>query len=168
MPGIVEQEVFALQARYNTEANRRLYAACGTLDDAKRKKLKGASFGSIHGILNHVLKGDRIWLARFEGHVVPSTGLSDELYADFSELREARAAEDARTEQFMATSLSEDLLGASITYVNNQGKTYRDPVPMLLTHFFNHQTHHRGQVHTLLRESGVPSLNLDLHRIANP
>jgi uncharacterized damage-inducible protein DinB len=87
-------------ARYNALANRRLYEACARLGGAERKKERPAFFGSIHGTLNHVLVGDRIWLARFGGEGTPSTGLDAVLYEDFDELRRAREHEDERIEAF--------------------------------------------------------------------
>ena len=93
---------FRRLARYNRLANERLYEACARLSDAARTQVRPAFFGSIHGTLNHILVGDRIWLARFEGREVPSTGLDAILYEDFAELRDARAAEDARIEAFAA------------------------------------------------------------------
>lgn len=154
-------------ARYNTLANRRLYEACARLGDDTRKKLRPAFFGSIHGTLNHVVVGDRIWLARFGGEEVPSTGLDTILYEDFDELRKARAYDDERIEVF-ASGIDQKFLGRTISYVNNEGKAYDDPVALLVAHFFNHQTHHRGQVHDMLTQTGVPPPVLDLHRIIKP
>jgi uncharacterized damage-inducible protein DinB len=77
---------FQLLARYNTLANRRPYESCARLSDAERKKHRPAFFGSIHGTLNHLMVGDRIWLARFSGEEAPSTKLDEILYEDFGEL----------------------------------------------------------------------------------
>ena len=87
---------FRMLARYNLLANRRLYDACTRLTDGERKRQRLAFFGSIHGTLNHIMVGDRIWLARFSGEEVPSKGLDAVLYEGFEELREAREREDAR------------------------------------------------------------------------
>lgn len=154
-------------ARYNTLANRRLYDACARLSNAERKKARPAFFGSIHGTLNHIMVGDRIWLARFEGAEVPSTNLDATLYEDFDELHEARRAEDARIEAF-ASGLDERSLAGGIRYMNNEGNVHADPVDLLVAHFFNHQTHHRGQVHDMLTQTDVPPPVLDLHRILRP
>ncbi len=89
-------------ARYNRWQNENLYGAASTLTDAQRKEQRGAFFGSIHGTLNHILLGDRLWLTRFAGGTAPSTGLDAILYEDFAELAAARAAEDARIETFFA------------------------------------------------------------------
>jgi uncharacterized damage-inducible protein DinB len=154
-------------ARYNALANRRLYEACARLSDAERKRRRPAFFGSIHGTLNHLMVGDRIWLARFSGEEVPSTGLDAILYEDFEELWEARQAEDARVEAF-AAGIDEGFLRGTIRYVNNEGRTCDDPVELLVAHFFNHQTHHRGQVHDMLTQTDVSPPVLDLHRVIRP
>ena len=154
-------------ARYNLLANRRLYGACARLTDGERKRQRLAFFGSIHGTLNHVMVGDRIWLARFSGEEVPSTGLDAVLYEGFEELREAREREDARIEGFVA-GIDEGFLGGKIRYRNNEGRTLEDPVDVLLPHFFNHQTHHRGQIHDMLSGTDAPPPVLDLHRVARP
>jgi uncharacterized damage-inducible protein DinB len=154
-------------ARYNALANRRLYEACARLGDAERKKERPAFFGSIHGTLNHVLVGDRIWLARFGGEEVPSTGLDAVLYEDFDELLRAREHEDERIEAF-ASGLTEGFLGGTIRYVNNAGKTYEDPIHLLVAHLFNDQTHHRGQIHDLLTQTDVPPPVLDMYRVIKP
>jgi uncharacterized damage-inducible protein DinB len=158
---------FHMLARYNSLANRRLYDACARLSDAERKRPRPAFFRSIHGTLNHILIGDRIWLTRFSGSEAPSTGLDAILYEDFAALRAAREKEDARIETF-AASLTELFLECTVRYVNHEGKLFEDPLPMLVAHFFNHQTHHRGQVHDLLSQTEVAPPELDLHRVLKP
>jgi uncharacterized damage-inducible protein DinB len=165
MDALVEH--FQMMARYNRLANERLYEYCGRLSDDERKLLRKAFFGSIHGTLNHLIVGDRIWMTRFEGGEIPSTGLDTILYEDFQELRTARGVEDARIERFVE-GLSVGYLEGTIAYVNNQNKLYTDPVRVLLPHFFNHQTHHRGQVHGMLSQAGIATPVLDLHRVLIP
>jgi len=158
---------FQLLARYNQGANDILFAAVAKLDDAERKKQRPAFFGSIHGTLNHILLGDRIWLGRFEGGTMASTNLDAILYKHFEELRQARAEEDARLSRLTA-GLDATFLDGSIAYVNNQGFEVEDPAGLLLAHLFNHQTHHRGQVHDMLSQTEVPPPSLDMHRVINP
>ncbi|MFQ5774217.1 MAG: DinB family protein [Kiloniellaceae bacterium] len=158
---------FRTLARYNRLANERLYAACARLSEAERKKVRPAFFKSIHGTLNHVMVGDRIWLTRFAGGQAPSTGLDAILYEDFDDLRTARAAEDARIEAF-AAGLTAEFLRGTIPYVNNEGRLFEDPVDLLVAHLFNHQTHHRGQVHDMLCQTDVAPPVLDLHRVLKP
>lgn len=154
-------------ARYNTLANRRLFEACASLSDAERKEDRPAFFGSIHGTLNHIMVGDRIWLARFGGEKVSSTNLDAILYEDFNELRRVRIFEDECIETF-AFGLNEGFLGGMIRYANNEGKTYVDPVSLLVAHLFNHQTHHRGQIHDMFVQTEVMPPVSDLHRVIKP
>ena len=159
---------FQMLARYNTEANRRLYEACARLDDAEYRKQRAGSFGSIHGLLNHILLGDRVWMWRFTetgGAVTPP--LNTELCSGFAELRLERVEHDAHIEAFI-NALNESFFTREFSYVNNAGKRCCDPAPLLLQHMFNHQTHHRGQVTVMLSQTAVRPPVLDLHRIERP
>lgn len=158
---------FQMLARYNRIANERLYEKCSELSDSEYRMNRAGSFGSIHGLLNHILRGDRIWMSRFEGGGQTTPPLSTVLYETFSELREARVAEDARIETFFG-NLRSDFAEQSFAYINNQGKSYVETALVAFSHFFNHQTHHRGQVHVMLSRTPVAPPSLDLHRIVNP
>lgn len=154
-------------ARYNTLANRRLYEACAGLGDAERRRDRRGFFGSVHGTLNHILLGDRIWMTRFEGAAAPPTPLDAELYADFADLTAARVAEDRRIEGFVAGLAAADL-DRAVRYSNSAGHRFDDPLSLVLLHLFNHQTHHRGQVHDMLSQIGPNPLVLDMHRVLKP
>jgi uncharacterized damage-inducible protein DinB len=156
---------FQTLAKYNTVANQRLFDACTRLDDVEYRKDRAGSFGSIHALLNHILLGDRIWMGRFEGDSRVPPWLNTILYDDFTALRAARIAEDARIERFFAGTES---LDRPLAYTNSKGVEYVDPLPVAVIHMFNHQTHHRGQVHIMLAQTPVPPPSLDLHRIINP
>ena len=158
---------FQMLARYNRIANDRLYAACAKLDDSEYRKQRPGSFGSIHGLLNHILLGDRRWLALWESGDRITPPLNQILYDDFSELHRARVRDDARLESFFG-SRDATFFGRGFSYVNNQGRECTDTGHTSATHLFNHQTHHRGQVHVMLAQTGVAPPPLDLHRIINP
>ncbi len=158
---------FEMLAHYNTLANQKIYEACSQLSDADLKQIRPAFFNSIYNTLNHIMVGDRIWMTRFQGDEIPSMGLDRILYEDFSELWEVRVKEDQKIEDFFK-QLKVEFLTQSITYWNNAGDIHEDPVPLLITHFFNHQTHHRGQVHNLLSQTSVKPPSLDMHRILRP
>ena len=157
---------YRAQADYNAWFNERLYAAAATLGDEDRKRDQGAFFGSIHGTLNHILLGDRIWLGRLASTpggfraldgasvVTGSYQLDGELYADFEELTRERQATDAVIQAF-ADELSDGVIGSVMRYANSSGVERSHPTWIAVTHLFNHQTHHRGQVTTLLAQSGV-------------
>ena len=156
-------------ARYNTLANQRLYAAASGLAYADRKRDLGAFFGSLHGTLNHLLIGDGIWMARFEGREAPSTNLDAIPHDSFDTLREVRVALDAEIEAFFA-ALPEGFLDRPFRYINNEGRVFADPPALILPHFFNHQTHHRGQAHATLSLLGLGRRTpvLDMHRVLKP
>lgn len=158
---------FRQMARYNTLSNRTLYAACATLTDAERKRDRSAFFRSIHNTLNHIMLGDRIWFGRFRGEDVKLMPLDTVLYEDFSELQAARTTEDARIEAFVG-ALTVDDVEQPLDYVSLAGEPVSDPMSLLLPHVFNHQTHHRGQVHDMLSQAGVETPMSDMHRILRP
>ena len=158
---------FRMLAQYNKLANATLYAACARLTDEEYHKTRPAFFRSIHGTLNHLLVGDRIWMGRFEGPPMPSTPLAAVLHATLADLQSARVTEDTRIDVF-AQRLEMALVAGHMTYTNNAGMRCRDPVTLLLAHFFNHQTHHRGQVHDMLSQTAVPPPSLDMHRLIGP
>ena len=158
---------FQLLARYNRIANERLFAKCAQLDDAEYRKPRAGSFGSIHALLNHILLGDRRWMGLFETGNPVTPPLNQILYGDFSALRSAREREDTRIESFF--SVRDDAFWSrSFAYTNLQGKDYVDTAHVACTHLFNHQTHHRAQVHVMLSQTAVAPPQLDLHRLLNP
>ncbi|HYM31026.1 MAG TPA: DinB family protein, partial [Candidatus Cybelea sp.] len=141
-------------------ANVRLYKACFALSEVEYMKPRPAFFKSIHGTLNHLLLTDRLWLGRFEHKAYPVTSLSQQLYADRVGLEVARRAEDARIVSFV-DGLSDSDLAGTLNYANTSGKAFSDPLAQLLAHLFNHQTHHRAQVHDQLSQTTVPPPELD-------
>jgi uncharacterized damage-inducible protein DinB len=142
-------------ARYNEWMNSRLYALCATLPDAELRRDRGAFFKSIYGTLNHIVYGDLAFLSRFTGEPANVPEVDRELFAGFAELREARAALDARLLRW-AASLADDWLRQALSYTSKiDGRTRTVARWVLVTHLFNHETHHRGQLTTLLSQMGL-------------
>jgi uncharacterized damage-inducible protein DinB len=152
---------FATLARYNAWANRRLYEAAASLPEAEYMKPRAAFFHSIHATLNHILVGDRIWIARIEEKSPPNLALNQVLYGDLVALRVARVAEDEHIVNVVA-GIEEGRLDQVLHYRTTRGEPQRTPLRLVLGHFFNHQTHHRGQVHGLLSQTAVAPPPLDL------
>ena len=152
---------FRTLAAYNRWSNVRLYDACAGLGDAARKQDRGAYFGSIHNTLNHILVGDRAWLDRVEGIDTGPVTLDAVLFDNFDALRQARAAEDDRIDRVLM-GLDETRMAGDLSYRNVAGESHRTPLRLVLTHLFNHQTHHRGQVHGMLSQAGASPPELDL------
>ena len=153
---------FEMFAAYNRWANRTVYAAARELGDLERNRNQGAFFGSMTGTLNHLLCADRIWMKRFTGQGDAPTALDTILHPNFDGLEKARVVEDERIIDWIGT-LAEDRLAANFSYVpitNPQPVTQR--LASALSHFFNHQTHHRGQCHMILTSLGRPSITLDM------
>ena len=148
---------------YNSGANIRLYDAYAVLSDAELQRDRKRSFNSIHGTLNQILVGGRIWMAQFTGGVAPAIDLVRELNA----LRSARFAEDDQIREFIER-LDANFPEGKIVYVKNEGRMLKDTLHPLLAHFFNYQTHHRGQAHCMLSQAGVATPILDIHRVINP
>lgn len=141
-------------AAYNRWMNGRLYGACAELPDEQRKRDLGAFFKSIHGTLNHILLADRIWMGRFAGTPLPVKLLDQELYADFEELRGQREQMDQAISDW-AHSLRDSDLEGQFSYTSIWSpRPHTRPMWLAVMHFFNHQTHHRGQVTTLLMQCG--------------
>jgi uncharacterized damage-inducible protein DinB len=145
----------SLFAEYNRWMNEKIYAAARTLTDEERKKDLGAFFKSVHGTLNHLLWGDTVWLARFRGTPVSLPPSGTILFDDFDELSSARAEKDGEILTW-AGSVTEEWLARPNTWTSGMyGLTFHHPTWALVLQMFNHQTHHRGQVTTLLMQLGV-------------
>lgn len=159
---MISADYAVTMAHYNEWMNRRLYALCATLDDAERKRDRGAFFGSIHRSLDHIVYADLAFLSRFTGDPPAAPELGVELYPDFADLRAARAALDARILAWAAT-LDPEWLRTSLTYTSKvDGATRTVARWILVVHLFNHQIHHRGQVTTLLSQRGLDLGTTDL------
>jgi uncharacterized damage-inducible protein DinB len=174
MDGSALVENYRFLARYNSWFNERLYDACGRLADDERRRDRGAFFGSIHGSLNHLMWADRMWLKRFAAQGVPFPSLTDDVLAlpagavygtvvceDWTELRAQRARLDAAIEAW-TRDMPADFPLRTIGYANTKGVRREHAAWQALTHFFNHQTHHRGQVTTLLSQAGIDPGATDL------
>jgi uncharacterized damage-inducible protein DinB len=151
-------------ARYNRWQNENLYGAADALSDAERQRTRGAFFGSIHATLNHLLWGDRIWMSRLAGTPRPEGGIpqSVSLYTDWNDLKRERAAFDTVIVDW-ADQLEDASLAGELTWFSGAIKAeVRKPKWLLVTHMFNHQTHHRGQVHCMLTQAGSKPGDTDL------
>ncbi|MBS0318968.1 MAG: damage-inducible protein DinB [Proteobacteria bacterium] len=153
---------FAMFAGYNGWANRRLYGAARALPDADYRADRGAFFGSVHRTLNHLLATDRIWMRRFTGEGDAPDRLDAIVCDDFATLAAAREVEDRRIVDYVA-GLDEPALAGVIRYRRvSSPDIHEQRLAPALAHWFNHQTHHRGQVHTLLTQITGHAPELDL------
>lgn len=153
---------FTMFAAYNAWANERIYQAAGELPRPEFEQDVGAFFKSMRGTLNHLLATDRIWLKRFTGEGDAPSSLDAMLYSEFEKLKVAREAEDRRIVQWIGSLSATDLAGRFTYMTVTDMRTVSQRLAPALSHLFNHQTHHRGQAHTILTVLGkeVPSLDL--------
>ena len=152
---MIDREYCLMMARYNRWMNERLYALCAKLPDADRKRDRGAFFGSIHGTLNHLLWGDRMWMGRFAGPPCTYPAFGADMFEDFEQLSREREATDRAILDWTA-NLDADWLASTLSYTSRVDARKRSlPAEVATIHMFNHGTHHRGQLTTLMKQAGI-------------
>lgn len=163
-------------ADYNRWMNLRLYEAAAKLPEAQIFEDRGAFFGSLFDTLNHIAVADLIWLHRFAQHQglaelsnlmagFPSpTSLRQRVANSLPDLTELRARLDAVITK-LAGLVIEDHFAETLRYGNTSGQEQAKNFGLLLAHFFNHQTHHRGQATTLLFQAGIDTGVTDLNAL---
>ncbi|PRD45915.1 damage-inducible protein DinB [Phyllobacterium phragmitis] len=155
---------FQMFAAYNSWANGLVYDAAAKLSDEEYRRDMAAFFGSIHGTLNHIMVADRVWMKRFTGEGDHPKTLDTILFEHPAALRAAREAEDRRIIAFV-DGLDGKAIAGRFTYITvTDVRTVSQRLAPALSHVFNHQTHHRGQVHAMLTALGHEAPSLDLSR----
>ncbi len=152
---------FQRLARYNRWANGVLYSAAADLPESEYFKDKGAYFGGLHATLTHLVVTDRIWMKRLSGEGETYTDLKARPFDTFQALAAAREAEDAWIIAWV-DSLNDGHFAETFEYRNMAGDPFKSPLDLVLGHFFNHQTHHRGQAHALLSALGHDAPSMDI------
>lgn len=159
-------ELFKTYAKYNQWMNVSLYEKCIELGQQNIEKEQGAFFGSILTTLNHLLIADIFWLSRCsgdksalnlldsEGNKIRLTALDQIVYQDILELFTVRKKIDSEILQYVS-GLSAADNAREITYSTSKGEEKKNPIEMILLHWFNHQTHHRGQITAMLSQQGI-------------
>ena len=162
----MDQKNYQLMAQYNQWINAKLLQCAEQVSEDALKKDMGAFFGSILGTLNHLLVADLIWLNRFATHPANFAALNalaefakphsldQHLCEELADLIEQRQKLDQIILAFTEELGNEDL-DTHFAYQNMKGEQFNDPLGFPLQHFFNHQTHHRGQLTTLFNQLGI-------------
>ena len=161
---MIDRAYVQRMARYNRWQNQNLYGIADALPDEERRRERGAFFGSVHKTLSHLLWADRVWMSRFTDLPRPEAGIPESvsLYPDWDGLKRGRVSFD-ETMITWADRLDPAGLDANLTWFS--GGVMREitkPRWVLVTHMFNHQTHHRGQVHCMLTQAGAKPHATDL------
>jgi uncharacterized damage-inducible protein DinB len=162
---MIDAEYCQMMVAYGAWMNGKIYACCERLSDDERKRDRGAFFRSIHSTLNHLLFGDRVWLPRFpgaEGLSYEVRGMGEDIYDDFEALRRAREAMDADMAAWARRVTDGQLRGSLTWYSGVARRELTRPLWLCVAQMFNHGTHHRGQVTTLLKQAGIDPGSTDL------
>jgi len=161
---VITAEFCRVMARYGRWQNANLTGAADTLSDAERGRDRGAFFGSIEGTLNHLLWADTIWMSRIDGWIAPRIGIpeSPRFTVNWAAFKDARRAADARILDWAMGLEDADLQGDLAFYSNVLKADVTRMKWHCIQHVFNHQTHHRGQVHAMLTAAGVTPGDTDL------
>ncbi len=161
---MISPDYLRLMARYNRWQNESLYGAAETLSDEARKENRGAFFRSIHETLCHILWADKIWMSRFSDYPAPEGGIpsSMALHVDWAPLCTDRRETDEAIIDWAAGLSPADIDGDFSWYSGAMGAELSRPRGLLYAHMFNHQTHHRGQVHAMLTAVGASPEDTDI------
>lgn len=151
---MITPEYCQLLARYGRWMNERLFASLRELGDDERRRDRGAFFGSMHRTANHILWADRTWLGRFTGEVCTVPAFGADMYTGFDELAREREITDTRISSW-AGGLEPGWLATTLEYrAASDGRLRQLPAWVAAVHLFQHATHHRGQLTTLLKQAG--------------
>jgi uncharacterized damage-inducible protein DinB len=161
---VITPDYVRTMAAYNAEMNRRIYAAAGRLTPVERRAERGAFWDSIQATLSHLLWADRLWMARFGVGTAPDVPLreSGQWVTDFALLSARRIEEDAAISAWAARVTPEELTGDLSWWSGAVGREMTKPKALCVMQLFNHQTHHRGQVHAMLTAAGETTGDTDL------
>jgi uncharacterized damage-inducible protein DinB len=151
-------------SRYNRWQNENLYGVADRLPDAERRRDRGAFFGSIHNTLSHLLWADRIWMSRFAGWPKPQGGITQSvsLFPEWESLKAERQGSDTQLIDWSDKLETAWIKGDLKWFSGALNREVSKPRSELVMHFFNHQTHHRGQVHAMLTQAGGKPHDTDL------
>lgn len=161
---MIDPEYCRVLASYNRWQNASLFSAADGLSDAERRRDRGAFFASVHGTLSHLLWADTMWMSRIDGWDAPKVGLSESAgwVADWDELSRRRMRADERIFAW-GDGLDEGALEGELSWYSGVlDRRVSRPLAFCIAHFFNHQTHHRGQVHAMLTAAGARPGDTDL------
>jgi uncharacterized damage-inducible protein DinB len=168
MGEMISSDYCRLMARYNEWQNRSLISAADTLTDADRWRDRGAFFGSIAATFNHLLWDDGLWLERFAGNERPEDSLAASLTepSDWTQFKTLRGQRDADLRGWSDILVEDAIAGSVSWYPGGSNLRLEKPRTLCIVHLFNHQTHHRGQIHAMLTAAGASPGPTDLPMLA--
>lgn len=158
---------FLVQAYNNAWANHRLLGACRTLTPLELQVTRTSFFPSILHTLNHILTVDWFYVSALEGRPMGGAAFTPELpFLDFSDLEREQRAIDRRLIDH-CRQMQDDDFACDIVIPRANGDQH-EQADRLLLHLFQHQIHHRGQVHAMLSGTRTKPPQLDEFFCAAP
>ncbi len=163
------QDYALMMARYNQWQNDSLIEAANSLDDVQRKTDRGSFFGSIQNTFSHILWADQLWLSRFAGTAAPKGGITQSVdqFTDWSALCPQRTQFDKIILNWAKNVKSIWFSGDLSWFSGAINQEVTKPKKLLILQFFNHQTHHRGQIHAMLTAAGAHPNDTDVPFMPN-
>jgi uncharacterized damage-inducible protein DinB len=157
-------DYLVMMAAYNAWQNENILTAAESLTQSAREQDRGAFFGSIFGTLNHLMWGDLLWMSRFDGGTPPDVGIpkSMSISSNWKDLKAARVELDARIIRWAHNVDPTSISGTYNWFSASAKMEVERPMTLVVAHFFNHQTHHRGQLHAMLTAAGAKPTDTDL------
>ena len=160
---MITPEYCRMMARYNAWQNDGLRKMVPEMAPDALHQDRGAFFGSIMATLNHLLWGDTLWMSRFDGGDAPA---KDAIHTEMTPTPAVWAAErfrmDGRIKQWAEGLSAIDLVGDLTWYSGMLQRDMIKPKALCIMQLFNHQTHHRGQVHAMLTAAGQKPTDTDI------
>lgn len=154
---MISAEYFRLMARYNTWQNNSLVTAADGLTDVARRKDRGAFFQSIAATLNHLYWADALILQRIRGNQRPEETIKHSLTSpsDWGDFKSLRSKRNREIEEWAGPLVDSDLDGMVVWYPGDGSTQIEKPKAICVAELFNHQIHHRGQIHSMLTAAGA-------------
>ena len=162
---MIDRDYCLTMCQYNRWMNSKVIGSSAKLTDEAVNRDQGVFFGSIIQTMNHLYVVDQLWLTRFYELPEPELKINELIYSDIGLLEPRRRELDNEAEQFFS-ACGNDWFDGELQFTSQaDGQTYSVPKAVAVIHFFNHQTHHRGQVSAMLHQQGVDIGVTDLPRM---
>lgn len=161
---MIGRDYCVMMARYNAWQNTQLHDCLKGLDLGELKQDRGGFFGGILETLSHIAWADLLWMARLDQGPGPSVPAQEHttLFASLGEWNAERFRLDGRIRAWTQSVTHVDLAGTLCWESQDLKGTVTRPVTQCVVHMFNHQTHHRGQIHGMLTGMGMAAPVSDL------
>ena len=149
------KELLLHYARYNQWAHQRLLELINSLTTELHHATTPSSFNSLYKTVSHIWGAESIWFARLSNGTAKAPG--DPFNGAMEKISDSLGGVDEQWVNWIREK-SDRQLSEKLHYANSAGQEFYQPYDILLTHIFNHNTYHNGQLVTMLRALGVEKI----------